>query len=247
MTIPRLSALILLVSVAAGGVVALAAPPPGSRTRSASVVVWPVQPDELQAAALPTLAVPEQGGRAQFAPGPSGSGRFAASAESDEAALASALAAARSYVRTLMAAQNRWIVGSQKSSRPSLQRRRARQSLLGAPQRYMLIYDEPRLGPTSGGAPFRGGLVGILVGGLAVATLEGRRPRRPRRTTGAVESRLRALLLAAVPLLLAAASSGLLVAATSAGPTDLYPLVVIGILFASASLYAFPSSISPDW
>ena len=232
-------AAILVVSLATGAIVGHAAPPPGSTGGTASVSVWPVQPEVLKAAALPTLGVPEAGGRAQFAPGPLGSGRFLATGDTDEEAAARAVAEARSYVRALVIVQDRWIVDTKRSRVSPPRRERARDVLLRSAGRYMLTYEAPRASAPTGGGPLRGALIGLLVAGFGIAVTRRRTSasRDPRGVRGALPLHVRSLHRFVLPVVLVAAAAGTLVALTAAGPRQLYPLVAMGVLFAATTVY----------
>jgi len=235
----RFYTLVVVVAVAVAAAVGHAAPPPAGETESARVDVWAVEPGPLAAAALPTLAVPEIGGKAAFAAGrPVGAGAFFATADSESAALDTAVGAARSYVRTLVAAQNRWLAHATRTSGSSPRRERARRLVLSSPARYMLHYDEARPTPKSGGGASRGGLIGVLLATLAVVLLARRRwiAAAPGAATVA-DPRPRQRSLALPSLLAVAVSSGLMVGATASGPTALYSLVLVALVFASAVAY----------
>ncbi len=232
-------ALVLLVAVAVAAVTAHAKPPPAGESESAQVDVWAVDPGPLAAAALPTLAVPKAGGKAAFAPGGGvGGGRFWAISDSRSAALDTALGAARSYLRTLVAAQNDWLARANHGASSSPRRDRARRLVLSRPSRYMLHYDESLAAPKFGGAASRGALIGALLAVLAIVLLESRRLRAAPAGRGAVgDSRLSRPPLALLPVLAVGVSSGLIVGATAVGPASLYSLLLVALLFASAAIY----------
>jgi O-antigen/teichoic acid export membrane protein len=236
----RRYSLIVIASVGVAAAAGHVLPPPDGETGSAQVQVVAAQPQQLVAAAVPTLAVPPIGGTAAFSPsGGLGPGWFLATSDSEAAALATALGAARRYVRSLVRAQGQWLAHAGPASSRS---EHARRRLQREPGRYMLLYTEARTAssPSSGGAG-RGALIGLLVAAVALAVLEGRKRPTPSSANGgdiafaAGPSGFRRL----TPLAGAAVASVLLVAAAAAGPAPLYSLVVFGLLFGAAAVFVY--------
>src|SRR5262249_42624301 len=146
----RRNTLIVVAAVAVAAVVGHAKPPPDGQTATAEVDVLAVQPQQLDAAAPPRLAVPPLGGAALFSPpGHLGPGRFLATADSEQAAIVTALGAARSYVVSLVDAQDRWLARAGPGN--SLRSERARRQLLREPDRYMILYQPPAAATPTGG------------------------------------------------------------------------------------------------
>jgi hypothetical protein len=235
----RLYAVIVGISVCIGAAVGLAKPPPNGDTVTAQVAVVASRPQQLANAALPTLAVPPLGGAAAFSPSEFGQGNFIATEDSGQAALATALGAARTYVRKLVVAQNGWLRRAGVTASPA--RDRARRLLLREPRRYTLLYKHAVAPPPPGGgaAALRGALVGLLTAALALVLLN-RRKKPAAAADGAPVSVGLPERLGGLPALAAAgAGSALLVAATGVGPKDLYSLVVIGMLFAAAAAFEY--------
>jgi O-Antigen ligase len=223
--------------IAAAAVGALLEPPSEDNS---TVGVLALNPAQLDRAKVPEFATPPLPG-VTFRANPNlehGGGAIQATRADEESALSVVRGAAIDYVQRLTARQDRWLQRAIRQGSRGL--RPVRQSVLDAPARYELRYAEPSTGAGGASAPLRGGLIGLLVSGVAATLMIAARRRETAsrsRDGGGPASSLASLPPSAWIAGSVLASAGL-VALSSAASPGAYTFLLIALLFALGLLYA---------